>query len=247
MIALVQRAFALLRRARDPRPVVPRHVEIWGHIQEQNVFLRRLTAAAIVLALGGITLGGYGTFMALHRSVAFQVDARGIATPLGRVESADAPNEAELRYVAKEFARRYFATNSLTLEADLAVAQNLMTNDLRAQHDKELQAWKAAHKDLDRVVWLKSQGIQTVLKFDDSRLELTRHDGGRVTSIHLVGTAEVWPLSRGGANSALAVREFDIQLTLVRTKRTEGTPNGLLVHAASRRLYEGDALPKEDP
>src|SRR5688500_12038332 len=93
---------------------VPKHVEIWGHILAQNMFLRRLAAWAVALALLGLAAGSYGMLVALYRPIAFHVDGEGRATYVGRLREQAAPAEAEVRYVAKEFLKRYVAFNSLT-------------------------------------------------------------------------------------------------------------------------------------
>src|SRR5262245_49597499 len=93
-----------------------KHVEIWGHLLDQNRFLRRLAGATAVLALLGLAAGSYGMLVALYRPLAFHVDDEGRASSVGRLREQEGPSEAEVRYLAKEFLKRYVAFNSLTIE-----------------------------------------------------------------------------------------------------------------------------------
>src|SRR5690349_1848435 len=121
---------AAKKQAPDAGPTTGRHVELWGHLVENNRFLRRIAGAAIAWAFLSLALGAYGLLMGLYRPLAFHVDAEGQASFVGRLREQVAPTEAEVRYVAKEFVKRYIAFNSLTIQSDLADAWNLMTEQL---------------------------------------------------------------------------------------------------------------------
>ena len=213
----------------------PKHVEIWGHIIDQNRFLRRGMGAAIALAFLGLAAGAYGMLVAMYRPLAFHVDADGQATYVGRLREQAAPGEAEVRYIAKEFLKRFVAFNSLTIESDLADAWNLMTDELRREQEKTLAEYQQ-QRGQEFVAYIKAQGIQTALEFNSKRIEVTDHNAKTYT-VRLLGVARTWPLNRVGEDAAFSAKDFESFVTLVRCPRTEATPNGLLVAKVSTRFY----------
>ncbi len=124
----------------------PRHVEIWGELEQQNRFLRRLAVAASAWAFLALAVAAYALNLALFHPIAFHVDADGRSTFVGRLRETAAPTDAEVRFVAKEFLNRYAALNSLTIESDLAEAWNLMTDGLRAEHERMLADYERDHQ-----------------------------------------------------------------------------------------------------
>lgn len=220
------------------KPDQPRHVEIWGQLEENNRFLRRFAMAAAGWASLALAAASYALLVALYRPLAFHVDPEGQATFMGRLREQLAPTTAEVRYVAKHFLGRYLAFNSLTIESDLAEAWNLMTNELRVDQERTLAQYKKEH-DEEFVSVIKKQGIQTVLEFDPKRIELTDHNGKTFT-VRLRGTARTWPLNRAGKDAAFSQRDLEAFVTLVRCARTEQTPNGVLVAKVSSRFYVED-------
>jgi hypothetical protein len=140
-----------------------------------------------------------------------------------------------VRYVAKEFFRHYVAMNSLLVEYDLADAWNRMTPELRAAEERGLAEFQKKEGQ-EFVAYVKKQGIQTELEFDDKRTDVAEHDG-RAFTVHLRGIANTWPVGHVGEAESTSSKEFDAFITLVRCPRTEQTPNGLLVHKISRRFY----------
>jgi hypothetical protein len=220
------------------KPPQPRHVEIWGELEENNRFLRRFAVAAAAWAFVALAAASYALLVALYRPLAFHVDPEGQASFVGRLREQLAPTTAEVRYVAKHFLGRYLAFNSLTVESDLAEAWNLMTSELRAEQEGTLAQYKKEHGE-EFVAVIKKQGIQTVLDFDPKRIEATSHNDKAFT-VHLRGTARTWPLNRAGNDAAFSQRELEAFVTLVRCARTEQTPNGLLVAKVSSRFYVDD-------
>ena len=224
------------RSRSGPKP--PRHVEIWGELEEANRFLRRVAVAAFVWAFLALAGAAYALDLALFHSIAFHVDGDGRATYLGRVRESAAPTDGEIRYVAKRFVAHYSALNSLTVESDLAAAENLMTTELRAEHERQLEKLRREH-DRDFVTFVKEQGIQTVLEFPSEKVRVTEHNG-KAWTVRLIGTARTWPLNRLGDPSAVNERDLEALVTLVRCPRTEQTPNGLLVATISTRYFVAD-------
>ena len=220
-----------------PRP--PRHVEIWGELEQSNRFLRRLVVAASIWAFVALAGAAYALDLALFHPVAFHVDGDGRSTYLGRVRENAAPTDAEVRHVAKQFLSHYAAWNSLTVESDLAAAWNLMTNELRTDHEKQLADYRRANQR-DFVAFVKEQGIQTLLDLPSEKLRISEHNG-QVWTVRLLGSARTWPLSRIGDPSAVNERDLEAIVTLVRCPRTEQTPNGLLVAKVSTRFFVADA------
>src|SRR5687767_11483197 len=145
---------SVLTPARNGGSGAPRHVEIWGEIEQQNRFLRRLAIAASLWAFVALAGGAYALNVGLFRPLAFHVDAEGHSTFVGRLRESSAPTEAEVRFVAKQFLQRFTAANSLTIEADLADAWNLMTDELRAQHERMLADYEREHQK-DFVAFVK--------------------------------------------------------------------------------------------
>jgi hypothetical protein len=219
-------------------PPVPRHVEIWGHLEENNRFLRRFALACTAWAFLALAAASYALLVALYRPLAFHVDSEGQATLMGRLREQLAPTEPEVRYVARHFLARYVAFNSLTIESDLADAWNLMTTELRAEQERTLAQYKKEHGEEFASV-IRKQGIQTVLEIDPKRVDLTDHNGKAFT-VRLRGTARTWPLNRAGQDAAFSEREVEAFVTLVRCARTEQTPNGLLVAKVSSRFFIAD-------
>ena len=217
----------------DPRPA--RHVEIWSQIEANNRFLRRLAVAASVWAF--VALGGaaYALELALFRPLAFHVEHDGRSTLIGRLGESSAPTQPEVRHVARQFLGHYAALNSLTIESDLAETWNLMTAELRADHERQLADYRRDH-DKDFVAFVKEQGVQTVLEFPSEKIRVDEH-GGKVWTVRLVGTARTWPLNSLGETAAFSERELEALVTLVRCPRTEQTPNGLLVSKVSTRFF----------
>lgn len=213
-----------------------RHVEIWGHLEENNRFWRRFGTGMLVWSFLALALGTYGMLVGMFRPLAFHVDLDGRATFVGRLREDAAPGEAEVRFVARTFLDRYVAFNSLTIESDMADAWNLMTSELRAQQEQTLAAYEKEHGE-SFVGFVKGQGIQTVLELDGKRTELTDHNG-KVFTVRTRGVARTWPLNRGIEDAATSERELEAIVTLVRCPRTEATPNGLLVAKVVNRLYE---------
>ena len=232
-------------RKRTAGREVPRHVEIWGHLEENNRFLKTLAALSVGWAFVALAVATYGIWVALYRPLAFHVDQDGEATFVGRLRERLAPTPAEIRYVARRFLERYVAFNSLTIERDLADAWNLMTSELQKQQEETLKAYEKEHGEAFVSV-IKKQGIQTVLDFDSKRTETTDHNGKAFT-VRLRGEAKTWPLNRAGEEAAFSVREFEAFVTLVRCPRTEETPNGLLVAKVSSRFYVEDRREPEAP
>jgi len=216
----------------------PRHVEVWGHLEENNRFLRRVTGAACAWAFVALALGAYGLFVGLYHPIAFFVDDDGRATYAGRLRAGDGPAEVEARYVARTFVEKFLGFNSLSIESDLSEAWNLMTDELRAEQQASLDELKA-QQGKDFVTFIKEQSIQTVLAFDAAKTEVTAHDGSSFT-VRLVGTARTWPLSRPGNNAPVAEKAFEALVTVVTCPRTEATPNGLLVAKVASRFFEND-------
>ena len=221
--------------AEDDAPLV----EIWAQLVENNLFLRRTAMTCIVFGFFGLCLGAYGVEVALYRPLAFHVDEAGQATFVGRLREQLVPSSAEVRFVAKDFLKHYLALSSLTLESDLASAWNFMTEDLRREHEQMLARFEKENGE-DFVSNVRKQGIQTLLVFDDKRTEIAAHNDKQFT-VHLHGTARIWPLNRIGEDAAFEERTFDAHLLLVRCPRTEQTPNGLLVSKVSRRLTTDSA------
>ncbi len=213
----------------------PRHVEIWGEIEAQNRFLRRLALGTTVWSFLALTAAAYALDLALHHPLAFQVGADGQAAFAGRVGESGAPSEPEVRFVARQFLAHYAAVNSLTVESDLATAWNLMTDELRADHERQLAEYRRTHGE-DFVAFVKAQGIQTVLEFPSVKTGVVDHDG-KAWTVRLVGTARTWPLGRVGEAAATSERELEALVTLVRCPRTEATPNGLLVAKVATRTF----------
>jgi hypothetical protein len=229
----------LFRRPLTTRlPELPRHVEIWGHLEENNRFLRRFALACAAWAFLALAAASYALLVALYRPLAFHVDTEGQASLVGRLREQLAPTTAEVRYVAKHFLGRYLAFNSLTIESDLAKAWNLMTSELRSDQERTLAQYKKDHGE-EFISVIKKQGIQTVLEFDPNRIEISDHNGKAFT-VRLRGTARTWPLNRSGQDAAYSEREVEAFVTLVRCARTEQTPNGLLVAKVSSRFYVDD-------
>jgi hypothetical protein len=232
-------------RGRNPQeaPSQPRHIEIWGQLAENNRFLRRLTGAALAWSFAALAMGSFGLVTGLYRPLAYQVDETGRAAFVGRLREHLGPADVEVRYVAKEFLKRYIALNSLTIESDWAEAWNLMTEELRQEQQRVLAQYEKEHGE-EFVAYVKKQGIQTLLDFDAKRLEVRDHNGKTFT-VKAHGIARSWPLSRAGEDAAFTEKSFDSVLTLVRCPRTEGTPNGLLVHKVVNRFFVDEK--KEDP
>lgn len=215
-----------------------RHVEIWGQIEDNNRFLRRLAIAASAWAFVALIGTAYALDLALFHPIAFHVDVDGRSTFIGRLRENAAPTEPEVRYVAKQFLGHYAAVNSLTIESDLADAWNLMTAELRADHERQLADYRRDH-DKEFVAFVKGQGIQMVLEFPSNKTRVTEHNG-RTWSVRLLGVARTWPLNRVGDPAAFTERDLEAIVTLVRCPRTEQTPNGLLVAKVSTRFFVAD-------
>ncbi len=212
-----------------------RHVEIWGEIEAQNRFLRRLAIAACAWAFLALSGAAAALHIGLFQPLAFHVDLDGQATFVGRLRERTAPSEAEVRAVAKQFLQRTAAPNSLTIESDLAEAWNLMTEELRRQHEEMLAEYERRNGK-EFVAFVKEQAIQTLLDWKHPRTRVTDH-GGKVFTVELHGLARTWPLSRAGEGTAVSERELEAVVTLVRCPRTETTPNGLLVAKVSTRFF----------
>src|SRR5215470_8664680 len=217
----------------------PRHVEIWGQMEENNRFLRRLTIGASVWAFLALAGTAYALELALFRPLAFHVDSDGRSSFIGRLREEGAPSEPEVRYVARQFLTHYAAMNSLTIESDLAEAWNLMTAELRAENERQLEDYRREHGK-DFVAYVKEQAIQVVLDFPADKTHVVEH-GAKVWTVRLAGTARTWPLGRVGESAAFTEREVDAIVTLVRCPRTEATPNGLLVAKVATRFFVADA------
>ena len=177
-----------------------RHVEIWGQIEANNRFLRRLAIGASVWAFLALAGTAYALGLALFQPLAFHVDADGRSTFIGRLRENAAPTEPEVRHVAKQFLGHFVAVNSLTIESDLAEAWNLMTAELRTDHERQLADYRREH-DKDFVAFVKEQGIQMVLDFPSEKIRVTEHSA-KVWTVRLRGTARTWPLSRVGDPAA---------------------------------------------
>ena len=214
---------------------VPKHVEIWGELQAHNRFLKRLAGASMALAFLGLAAGAYGILVALYRPIAFAVSSEGQAALLGRLEDADAPRVAEIRYVAREFIRRHNAWNSDSIESDLAEAFNMMTDALRVDEARELQRY-AEKNGREFISFLKEQRIQTTIDMREAKTEVLDH-GGKAWTVRLRGLHRTWPLNRPREDAAVLDREFEALVTLVRCPRTEATPNGLLVDKITFRTF----------
>jgi type IV secretory pathway TrbF-like protein len=224
-----------LTPARTVGSAAPRHIEIWGELEQQNRFLRRLAIAASLWAFVALAGGAYALNVGLFRPLAFHIDTDGHSTFVGRLRERSAPTEAEVRFVAKHFLQRFTAANSLTIETDLADAWNLMTDELRAQHERMLADYEREHQK-EFVAFVKEQGIQMVLELKSDRTRVTDH-AGKVWTVQLIGTARTWPLGRVGEEAAFTERDIEAILTLVRCPRTESTPNGLLVAKVATRFF----------
>src|SRR5438309_748768 len=97
-----------------------------------------------------------------------------------------------------------------------------------AEIAKHIEIWGHLVENNEReefVAYVKRQGIQTELAFDDKRTELRDHSG-KVFTVRLRGVARTWPLGRMGEDAGFSAKEFDAIVTLVRCPRTEQTPNG---------------------
>jgi type IV secretory pathway TrbF-like protein len=227
------------------RPRTARHVEIWGQIEAQNRFLRRLAIGASVWALLALVGAAYALDLALFQPLAFHVDADGRSTSMGRLRESAAPTEPEVRYVAKQFLGHYAAMNSLTIESDLADAWNLMTAELRAEHERQLADYRRDN-DRDFVAFVKEQGIQMELEFPGEKVRVIEHSG-KAWTVRLIGVVRTWPLNRVGDPAAFKERDLEAMVTLVRCPRTEQTPNGLLVAKVSTRFFVAEATGAADP
>ncbi len=224
------------KRGTSASPVpVPKHLEVWGALVDDNRFLRRTTAAAVLWGFLALALASYCFLVALYRPLAFHVTDDGRAIFAGRLNEHAAPAPVEAVYVAREFLQRFIAFNSLTVEADLAQAWNLMTDELREEQERTLDTYRR-EAGRDFVAFVKEQGIQTLLEVDRDRTEVTDHNGNAYT-VRLLGIARTWPLNRPGDPAATSERSFEAVVTLVRCPRTEMTPNGLLVAKVVSRFF----------
>jgi type IV secretory pathway TrbF-like protein len=216
-------------------------VEIWGHLEEQGRFLRWLALGACVWAFLALLGAAIAVEIALTEPLAYRVDESGQAAFIGRLRESAAPSDAEVRYVAKTFVSHYAAVNSLTIESDLAEAWNLMTTELRAQHERMLADYaRSNHREF--VAFVKEQKVQMLIDWRNDRTRITDH-GDKIWTVHLLGTARTWPLSRVGEGAATSERELEAIVSLVRCPRTESTPNGLLVAEVVTRF----TVPEEPP
>jgi hypothetical protein len=213
-------------------------VEIWSELEAQNRFLRRLAVAASIWAFIALVGAAYAVDRALFEPLAFHVDVDGRSSFIGRLRESAAPTDAEVRFVAKQFLGRHAALNSLTIESDMAEAWNLMTAELRAEHERMLADYEREHQK-EFVAFVKEQAIQMVLDWKNEKTRVTDHNG-KAWTVRLVGTARTWPLSRIGDPAAFTERDIEALVTLVRCPRTEKTPNGLLVAKVSTRYYVAD-------
>ncbi len=76
-------------------PALPRHVEIWGHLEENNRFMRRFAFASAAWAFLALAAASFALLVALYRPLAYHVDAEGQATLVGRLREQLAPTTAE--------------------------------------------------------------------------------------------------------------------------------------------------------
>jgi len=216
-------------------------VEIWGELESQNRFLRRLAVAAFVFSFLALAGGSFGFYVGVFTPIAYHVDSDGHAAAVGRLrQQGDAPADAEVRYVTKEFLKRRLAWNSLTVEGDLAAAENLMTDEARRESDQFFKEYETQYRR-SFVADLKPRNIQTLLNFDDEHLELRAHQENAFT-VRLRGRRVVLPINAVGEEAAIKDEDFEAVVMLVRAPRTEKTPNGLLVHKFTFRTFE--AAPK---
>jgi hypothetical protein len=212
----------------------PKHLEIWGELVENNLFLRRLTTSAAVFACLSLAMSSYALRVALYQPIAYHVDSDGNASYVGSLRGQSAPSDVEVRHIAKEFLKRYLAPNSLTIEADLADAFNLMTPELVREHQEQFTRYEKEHGE-ELVARIKKQAIQTELRFDPAKTEVASHNRHAFT-VRMRGSTRTWPLNRVGEDAAFDERQFDATVTLIRCQRSDRTPNGLLVAKVSRKF-----------
>jgi hypothetical protein len=234
-----------LREASTPAPAA--HIEIWDHFVAVNRMLKRMVVVSSATALLAVGFAAWLGLVALERPVVYYVAPDGAAAFGGRLGDADAPLEVEVRYLAKRFVRHAVAANSLTIEADLAEAWNLMTDELRAEHTAELAAYER-ERGYSFVEHIQRQQIRTAIDID--RVDITNHND-RAFAVRLTGRVRTWPLNRVGEEAGFEERDLEAQLTLVRVPRTESTPNGLLVAQQATRFFaptgEAEALEETVP
>jgi hypothetical protein len=213
-----------------------RHVEIWGHLEENNRFLRRVAGASVAWAFLALAAGVYGIGIGLYRPVAYFVDTDGHASFVGRLrQQGAAPSEPEVRYVAREFLARYIALNSLTIDSDYRQAWAMMTEALRKEHVTMLAQYEKEHGE-GLVSFVHRQNIETTLDLDAKRIEIGEHNG-KLFTVKVHGTARTFSLSRAERDAPTTEKEFESTLVLLRCPRTEEAPNGLLVHKIGTRFF----------
>jgi hypothetical protein len=210
------------------------HVEIWEHFIDQNRLLRRIAVALSAITFVAVAGATWLALVAFHRPVVYYVNSEGQAVYGGRLGGAELPHDVEVRYVARRFVEHTLAFHSLTIQADLAEAWNLMTDELRDEQAAELARYES-ERGYSFVDFVKDQQIRTVL--DISRIDVTNHND-ETWAVRLSGLARTWPLNRVGEQAGFEARDFEAQLTLVRVPRTEHTANGLLVAKQSTRFFE---------
>ncbi len=223
----------LTRKSRQHAEPKPRHVEIWGHLVQQNRGLRLMLMLSAAISFVAVCGSVWAMTAALNKPLIYYVDSDGHASFGGRLEGASQPLEVEVSYVVKEFLRRTIALNSLTVERDFASSFNLMTAELQAQHQAQFDSWQT-EQGRPFVEYVRAAGIRTTLDF--TSLDVESHQGKRF-SVRAAGSMQTWPLA-GEAEAAPKVKTFESQLTLVAVPRTEEIPHGLLVSHQSIQYFE---------
>lgn len=215
------------------KPRQAKHVEIWGDLVQQNRALTRMLLVSAVITFVAVSGTTWVMATALKKPLIYYVDSSGEARYGGRLQDASQPLEVEVVFVVKEFLRRSVAFNSLTIERDLAAGFNLMTAELQAEEKAQLETYKV-NRGQSWVEYVQGQRIRTDIDF--SELDIESH-GGELFSVRTQGTLKTWPLG-AGREAAPQRRDFESQISIRSVKRTEQTPNGLLVSHRAIQFYE---------
>lgn len=117
-----------------------RYAEQFGDVIVDRNYLRLglLAVSVVAVAAAGLAWKAYSV-VENFRPVVIRVDKVGRAEAVRYPEYGYAPQEPEIRYFLREFARLLWTRNRFALESNLKMATSLMSRELAAQ---ETEAWK---------------------------------------------------------------------------------------------------------
>ena len=218
-----------------------RYTRYYEHDGMLRAYANRSMALAMIFGSIAMASLGFAIYLRLQPPTVIRVDNEGNAAVVGAAAHSStgprlalsaeaaaeaAPTDLEGKAVVRRFLQQYLSYTPDSVDRNLAESLNVMTNNLRVYTMNKL-------RDDDTVGKVKDDHI-----ISDFQIRSIEHVKGTPWSYMAFGVKEVHRVRNGTEVTDQIVGRYDVRL--VRVRRSEMNPSGLLVAEYSEQQMVGD-------